>query len=167
MAYKMEFEIQDEKGLISSSTVYVPTGQSLAAYSSFAQDWVDAALPLVWGIIRGAKICLHVPISSIDQTGKPAENSDVEEVGEYKFRSAAGFDTVLNVPAIDEDDVMPASDAMNEADANVAQLIASMINGVTLSDTVTVVQPCDAGGSDITSLRSARERFRNSGTYRR
>lgn len=167
MAYKLGFEFQDAKSKTSSSTVWVPSGFTQAQYESFAQDWIDNAAQIALGIITGAKICIRVPIGSIDQTGKPAAASDVEEVGEYIFESAAGFKTQMNLPAYDEADTLPNSDAIDQADAGPAALISAMLNGVTLTDTVTVVEPCDIGGSDIDTLLSATERFRNSGKFRR
>lgn len=167
MPHKLSFEIEDEKGAKASSLLYVPTGLTMAQYETFAQDVVDEIVQIALGVVRGAKICLRVPISSIDQTGKPAANSDVEEIGEYIFQSSSGFKSQFNLPGYDESDTLPASDAIEQGAASPASLISAFITGVTLADTVTVVGAVDAGGDDLVTLVSARERYRNSGKKRR
>lgn len=166
MAHELSYTIIDDKGDTAKNTMYLPEGLTVAQYEEFADTLIDNIINMLLGGVLKAQLCIKVPISSIDQTGKPTATSDVENVGEFVFESASGFRSVINIPGYDESEVFAGSDVIDEAQAGASGFISAIVTGVTLTDTVTVVSPVDVGGDDLTRLITARERFRNSGPRR-
>ena len=156
------FTVRDNKGKTSTTEVKIPTGISLSNMIEFAQDLAVLFDAITNGQIINVGIGISVDISALGLTGAPGVTADVEEKGQFQFRTANGYYTTVNVPCFSDTDVVSGSDEIFQADIEVAAFIAAMTGGLTLTD-ASVVQPTDSREDDITTLVYARERFRSSG----
>ncbi len=158
---KIIFSIKDNKGKVSTTEVKIPTGITLSNMIEFAGDMAVLIDAITTGVIVGVSIGISVDTSALGLTGAAGSTADVEEKGRFQFQTAGGFYTYVNVPCWSDTDVVAGSDAIDQADVDVAAFIAAMVSGLTLID-LSVVQPTDAREDDITVLSSAFERFRAS-----
>jgi len=142
----------------SQMSIFVPVGlTNILSYLEVARSFVGFADFLVSGKFLGiAEICFGVDISGLANNTLDA-NSDVEEIGEFIFATEDNNPVIVNVPAIKEDIVLANSHQIDLANANVASFVTGMTTGVAF-------QPTDIGERDIVNLRTATERFRNSGS---
>lgn len=160
MPVEIVFSIYDKRGKSSTTSVKLVSGSQLGNTEGFAVAWADALDNLIGGVIRGATAILGVDISAL--TGNvAAAGSDVEEIASFQFETAGGIPVEVNIPGILETLVTNETGELNLAATAVADFVALMEDGITVS--ATLVEPVDVGNDDITRLIYARERFRNSG----
>jgi len=161
LAPKIIVSIRDNKGKVSTTEIKIPTGITLSNMIEFAQGIVQLIDAITTGVIVGVSIGISVDTSGLGLTAAAGSTADVEEKGRFQFQTTGGFFTTVNIPCFSDVDVLPGSDAIDQAEVNVAAFIAAMTGGLTLVDT-SVVQPSDSREDDITTLVSALERFRAS-----
>jgi len=158
--YDVVYEIQDADGDQASFQVHVGTGLTLTQYTEGIRALAALIDPLVGGIISLASFVTGVDISALTSNTATA-TSDVEEVGAFKFSSAAGFPVVVNIPGLDELQVAAGSDELDQAHPDIAAFITMMTSGIAVTGGTII--PCDIAESDIVTLDYARENFRASG----
>lgn len=160
MPIEIIYDVRDRRNKKASTSVRIINATE-AQTDAFANAWAAAIDNLIGGVIRGAVALLGVDISGL--TGNvAASTSDVEEIAEFDFRTAAGTKVIVTIPAILETLVNNDTGELNQAAPAVAAFIAMMEDGITAGGAL--VEPCDVGDEDIVSTRYARERSRNSGT---
>jgi len=142
----------------SQMSIFLPVGlTNMLSYLEVAQSFAGFADFLLSGRFLGiAELCFGVDISSLANNTLDAE-SDSEEIGEFIFETIDGKPVIVNVPGIKEDTVLANSHDIDLANANVASFVTGVTTGVAF-------QPTDIGERDIVNLRTATERFRNSGS---
>jgi len=161
---EMVFEIEDASGDVASTSVKVISTTTAANLVGFAAGFATALNNIIAGKILSAAAFLGVDISGLT-SNVVLDDSDVEHIGKFEFLSVLGFRVKVNIPCLHETSVMPTnSDAINQADSDVAAFIAAMEDGVSV--TGALIEPCDIAESDIVSVVFAREAFRNSGARR-
>lgn len=164
MPIEIVYTIEDASGDQSTTSVRVGDSTSATLLAGFATGFATALNNIIGGIIRGAAAFLRQDISGLTDNNLGG-NSDVEQIGKFEFLTETGTRVKVNVPCLDEVGVgATTSDAINQADANVAAFIAAMEDGVNV--TGALIEPCDIGEGDITEVIFAREAFRNSGARR-
>lgn len=162
MPIQIIYDIRDRRNKSASTSVRIADSNSEAQTVGFAAAWADAIDNLIGGVIRGAVALLGVDISGL-VSNVASSTSDVEEIAAFEFLTSNGVTKVeVNIPAILETLVDNDTGEMNLSAAAVAAFVAMMEDGITAGGAL--IQPCDVGSDDITVLRYARERSRNSGT---
>lgn len=159
---------------VALTTTVLDQAGKTATFSEFFADTLTVAqieegvllhAPKIDGILSGIinrmEFCVAVDLSGL--TGNTVgSTADVEEVGEFIFLTDANRRVSLNVPCINDTASVVGSDDLDQTDSDVDALIDAMIDGLTV--TGGNLQPCDADEADITAVKSARERVRNSGS---
>jgi len=153
LALIAQINLVDDKNKTSFTRVRVPTGFTIAQYTSFVQDLAQAVTNISGCRVTGASISLNFSMAGL--TAAASAVADVASKAFLKVRSAvAGFFAKMSIPTFDEDSlVLTGSDQIDTADVDVAALIALIETG-----DGTVV-PCDKYGNDLTETTIARELF--------
>lgn len=153
--------VQDQAGKTSTVTEFVASGLTIAQIEEGAQLHAPKIGNIIGGIISRMEFCVALDISGL--TGNtPAGTSDVEEVGEFVFVTAQGRDVVVNVPAINTTTSPAGSNDLDQTDPNISAFIDQMVTGVDGGSGV--FGASDVDGNDLTAVKFARERVRNSGS---
>lgn len=161
--YEVITTVQDQAAKSSTSTLYVASGLTQAQYEEGLQALAQLIDPVLSGRILALRYAIPVDISGL--TGNiAAGTSDVEEVGQFIFRTANNDPVEVNLPCINDTASAAGSDDLDQADANIAAFISMMEDG--LAVTGGTIIPTDFEGIDIASVETARERVRNSGKRR-
>lgn len=161
--FEFIFTIRDNKKKEAETTVYVPTSFTRAQLEDFGQQMAKLIDDMVSGKVVAAEFGVNVDISTL--TGNVATlASDVEEKAVFEFITSEGRVVDLTVPGLNELLVISGTNQLDQANANIAALIAMMEDGLT-ADSV-VVQPTDAAGVDVVLVKTAEENFINSGRRR-
>lgn len=164
IAYDLVVVLEDATGKNASTTLNVPRGGSLSDYSDFAVGIAQNIDAIVSGKISGIDLCLEADLSGL-ALNNAEDNSDVEELMAFQFRTAEGRPVNLNLPGISEGGpYAKTSNDLDQSEIPMAQVIAMMENGITTSGGL--IQPCDVAEDDIVDTNYARERFRASGSRR-
>ena len=142
----------------SQMSIFLPVGlTNMLSYFEVARAFVSFADFLLSGRFVGiAELCFGVDISSLVNNTLDIE-SDCEDIGEFIFETVDGNPVKVDVPGLKEDTVLANSHQIDLANVNVAGFVTGMTTGVAF-------QPTDIGERDVTVLRKATERFRNSGS---
>jgi len=159
LAVAVRFDMIDNKGKTSFTKVRIPTGFTIAAYTDFAQQMAQLISNVTQCQITRASFCVGLDLSG--GTFKAVANalSDIAQKGFIGFSTAvAGLRTKIKLPALDETVVLSGSDALDQANANVAALLTGFENGITV--TGGTISPTDMRQNDITTTDYARELFR-------
>lgn len=151
---------RDQAGKTSTNTMYVPNGLTLAQY----QEGLAAAAALLdeisGAVMEGMGYSVDVDISAL--TGNVASGTaDVEDIGAFQFATADGRPVNVNVPGIIDTLTPAGSDALDQAQVDVAAFISMFEDG--LAVTGGTIIPSDVDEDDIVSTNFAREGVRNSG----
>lgn len=167
MVYKITYTIADNDDDEANTSVYVPEGSTIANYTDFAWRYALTIQDFIFGIFRGIAT-LQVPIDISGLTGNVASaDSDVEQKSLFEFDTANPNGSVaLQVPCLNELNILLGSDELDQADPDVAAFIAMMEDGLTITGAV-VVQPTNINSEDIISTKVARAITVNSGRRRR
>ena len=148
--------VQDDKGMRSTMIVHLPFATLAQDALDFVGLLVDDIDPLVIGGIVSAGVTLAADIAGHGAIGP---TSDVQEKGEFAFRTVNNFLFRVALSAFDESFVLGASQTINTGDALVQAFRDDLLNGIVVPSTATVI-PVDSRAEDLTSLESALERFR-------
>lgn len=166
LAPTIQFTARDNDNDDSSTSIHVPSGNTLAQYTEFAGDFAALLEGVMIGALNPtARLSIPVDISAL--TGNvAADTSDVEEVASFQFADANNEPVDLNIPALNlTDDLLAASDALDTADTDIAALITAMESG--LAVTGGTIQPSSIAEADIQDTFYARRYTRPSGKRRR
>lgn len=156
LAVFITLTFEDAKGKTSRTSVKVPVGFSIPEYVDAAQRIATSLIANTEALLTDVTVCLGLNITTSQAA---AAGADVQEKAQFVFDTANSMTHVVYWPTLDESVVLANSDALDEANVDVAAFIDAMVNGITLVDT-TNVQPVNARDDDITSLTYAREYFR-------
>jgi len=152
---------RDQANKTSTNTLYVPNGLTLAQM----QEGLVAAAVLLdevsGAVMEGMGYNVDVDISALTGNGGTS-TADVEDIGAFQFRTADGRPVNVNVPAIIDTLSIAGSDALDQADTDIAAFISMFEDG--LATTGGTIQPTDVDEDDIVSVIYAREEVRNSGS---
>lgn len=156
LTHQVFITIQDDKGLQSTMIVHIPAATLAVDAVDFAGLLVNEVAPLTTGGIVAAGVSLAADIvghGTIDPL------SDVQEKGEFTYRTVNNFPAKVSLSTLDEQFVLGASQTLDIGDPLVAAFNSAMLVGIVVPSTAVVV-PTDGRGEDLTSLQSALERFR-------
>lgn len=154
------YTVKDDSGDEGTTTINIPTGFDLSQLTEFGAGMATLLDAILSGKVLTADFCVSVDISSLT-SNTALSTSDVEEIGNFQFRTVGNFPVFVNVPTIDELTVLSSQDDLDQADPAVAAFIAAMETGIAV--TAGTISPCDVGEDDIALTVYARERFRASG----
>lgn len=161
MSTQIIYDIRDRRNKSATTSVRC-SSDSETQVEGFAAAWADAIDNLIGGVIRSAIALLHADISGLASNVAGA-SSDVEEIASFQFSTSNGITKVeVNIPGILETLIDNDTGQVNLAAGAVAAFVAMMEDGITAGGAL--MEPCDVGSDDITTLNYARERSRNSGT---
>ena len=159
LAVAIRYDFIDDKGKTSFTKIRVPTGNTIAQYTEFAQAMGQFIANMSSCRITGGSITFTIDLSGLGLKSAAASITDVFQKGYFAFNSAAtGFFKRLRVPTLSEAKVSAGSDGINTVDADVAAFINAMNNGIVV--TGGTITPTTERGHDLVSLSEAREVFR-------
>lgn len=166
MAFFVLYTIEDEDGKQSTTEIKIPSTSVFTNAAIFAAEMAQLIDPLVRGVIRRIGIGFLVDLSGITPALKTAAlaGADVEEGARFQFLTDNGFFTSLRLPTFDEAFILPATDQVDLADADVAAFTTAMISGINLvpAGGTGTTQPTSNRDEDLVSLTSALESFQSS-----
>lgn len=158
VSFEVVYTVEDESGGTSQFSLFFPVTFTLTDYLEAARGYAAFFDAVLTGKFHGlAELCFGVDISGLTNN-LAGVTGDVEEIGSFVFRSDQDFPVKVNVPAIDDSKVLPGTHQLDTSDAAVAGFITLMETGSG------GVAPCDISEFQITTLESATEKFRNSGS---
>lgn len=151
---------RDQANKEGTNTMYVSPGLTINQMTEGIQALAQLIDTVLNAVIRGFDFTLSIDLSGL--TGNVAAGtSDVQEVGEFIFATAANRPVILNLPCINDASSPAGSDDIDQTDPDMAAIISMMEDGlVTAGGTII---PTDVDEQDIVALVTARERMRNSG----
>ena len=149
----IQVDFVDAKNKTSFTRIRVPTGFTIAQYTTFAEDVCQAISDISGCVITGASIGLNLTMTGLATT--VTAGADIAVKAFFKFRSAvAGFFAKMALPTFDEETlVLAGTDQIDTADTAVAAYIALVETGDG------TILPCDKYGNDLTALDISRELF--------
>lgn len=156
LTHQVFITIEDNKGMQSTLIVHIPAATEAQDAVDFAGLLVNEVDPLVLGGIVNAGVTLAADIAGHGAIGP---TSDVQEKGEFAFRTVNNFLFRVALSAFDEAFVLDASQNINTADDDVVDFFEALTDGLVVPSTETVI-PCDSRGEDLLTLAAALERFR-------
>lgn len=158
VAFALVYEVQDESGDRSTTTVHLPTAFTIAQFREFGRALAGFVDDLSLGLIVGAGITVEIDISAL--TGNVVGlGADIYEVGAFQFVTAEGRPVEINIPGI-LPGVVTSGDEIDQGDADVAAFIAAIENG--LAVTGGTASPSDVDEGDITDVVYSRFETRSS-----
>ena len=161
LAPKIEYTIRDGDGDVAVTAFYAEIGRTLVDYQELAEQHAEVVEGVILGeidLIAG----LSVPVDISSLTGNTvADDSDVEQIAAFQFSDADGEPVNLNVPAVNNLDIVVGSDALDQTDTQIAALITMMESGIAV--TGGTILPCSIREADIQDTIYARKETRNSG----
>jgi hypothetical protein len=148
-----QIDFKDAKNKSSFTRIRLPTGLTIAQYTSFVQDAAQAATDISGCIVTGASIGINFTFTGLGAAAAAA--ADVASKGFFKVRSAvAGFFAKMSIPTFDEDTLVVAgTDQIDTADTAVAAYITLVETGDG------TVAPCDKYGNDLVDVEISVEQF--------
>lgn len=165
MPYFIQYQVKDNDNDSSNTGWYVPEGLTLAQYAEAAIEYAQVMFPFLFGVIQTvAKMKVPVDLSGL--TGNVASaDSDVEQVAAFEFLTPGGNTSKLNIPCLNELDMLDFTDELDTSDPNIAAIIAAMEDGLLVN--AVQVQPSNIADEDFIATLYARAETRNSGRRRR
>jgi hypothetical protein len=161
LTYEVIYSIEDDSGDVSTTSIKLLPGNTLVQYNAFAVGMATLIDALVDGKTFGADLAVSVDLSGLS-TNLLVGAADVEEVGAFQFTTTENRIVNLNVPGIVENLTLAGSDDLDVTHASVGGIITAMETGIAV--TGGTIAPCGKGEDSITIVKSARERFRSSGS---
>ncbi len=156
LTHQVFITVKDDKGLSSTMIVHLPIATLPQDAIDFADELINDVDPLILGGIVAAGVSFAADIAGHGTIGP---TSDVQEKGEFTFRTVNNFPFKHALSTLDEAFVLGASQTLDTGDPLVDALVQDMLVGIVVPSTATVI-PVDGRGEDLTSLESALERFR-------
>lgn len=159
MAVYIYFNIEDDKGDVSTVEIPFPSATTITDLPLLVQAFGDLIDPLVSGGLRDAGVRMSVSVTGFPTAA--GSLSDVQEKGEFVFRTVNGFLKRLNLPTFVETLILPGTKEIDQADTDVAAFITAMEDGIDLAGSggSGVVQPCDLRDEDLTEIVNALENW--------
>lgn len=148
-----QIDFKDAKNKSSFTRIRIPTGLTIAQYTSFVQDAAQALTDISGCIVTGASIGINFTFTGLGAAAAAA--ADVASKAFFKVRSSvAGFFAKFQIPTFDEDGLVVAgTDEIDTADTAVATFITLVETGDG------TVAPCDKYGNDLVDVEISREHF--------
>lgn len=156
LTHQVFITVQDAKGLQSTLIVHLPFATVPQDAIDFAELLVDEVDPLIKAGVVAAGVTFATDIAGHETI---QATSDVQEKGEFAFRTVNNFLFRFALSGFDENFVVASSQQIDLTDANVIDLVDAMIDGLIVPSTATVI-PVDSRAEDLTVLESGLERFR-------
>lgn len=161
-AVQIIYTVKDNKGKLSTCTIKVPTGLTVANYIEFGQEMGTLINNIIIGQIVNVGVAITVDMLP-GWAQSPGLTSDVEEKASWQYMAAGNWRTGAKVPTLSELLVVDGSDNLDLTEASIIAFNDAMIDGIDLPVGLITVEPCDARENDIESLVFGREVFRASG----
>lgn len=153
LALIAQIDYVDGKNKASFTRVRVPTGFTVAQYTTFVQDLAQAVCDITGCLITGASINLSFSLTGLNTIASAASNVAAKMFLTVKS-AVAGFFSKFSIPTFLGDTMVTAgTDQVNLADTDVAALVTL------LEDGDGTVVPCDKYGNALTTTDIARELF--------
>jgi len=159
----IHYETEDATGKKGTNAFSIPKVFSLSQYVEFARAMALLMDAILGGVITKAELVVGADVSALANNASYS-TGDVEEVGSFMFTTGDGRPVDLNVPCIDELKEAAGTDALDQADADIAALITAVEDGIATAGGT--ISPCDRGEDDLITTVYARSEFRNSGKRR-
>jgi hypothetical protein len=158
LAVTIQLDFKDAKNKSSSTKVRVPTGNTIAQYVEFAQDFAQLAANISTARIIGVSVNFALDISG-GLSNVISNLSNVASKAFLQFRSSvSGFFAKMKIPTFDEDNlVIVGTEDIDTTVLAVDDLITAITGG--LAVTGGTIAPCDKYGNDLTDLSFARGIF--------
>lgn len=154
------FIVTDAKGDASEIAIQIPIATSFADYPRLVRALGDLINPLITGGLKQAGFRATVDLGAFGWGPVALLVSDVQEKGEFVFRTVNGFLKRLNLPTFDEQFFVPNSNLIDLADPLVAAFTDAMVDGVDLTALGgTTVDPVDTRNEDLVALTRATENW--------
>lgn len=158
---KIVLTYRDNSNKRATSEHYIDPTPLLAQQTQAALAFALLVDNVIAARVSDANVVVDIDISGLAQT-TPLAGADVEEVGEFISRSTSGHKAIMNLPGIESNATGVGTDDLDRVDTGIAAIISALEDGIVVTGGVPIV-PCDAGGDDLVSVDTARERVRNSG----
>lgn len=151
--YCIYMGVRDDKGLSATLEFCIPDTYTIAQASSYASALAVAVDDLIGGQIEklGIRYGLDLPVAL---KSAPAANSDVEEGATFTWNVDGGFVSSNRLPTFLETFLQTGSSLVDLTDATV-QAFTDLI----LTGDLTVLGAVDYRGTNIDSVKTARETF--------
>ena len=155
LALIAQVDYVDGKNKSSFTRVRVPTGFTIAQYTSFVLDLAQAVKNISGCLITGASINLSFSLEGLGLNTIASSAANVAAKMFLKIKSAvAGFFAKMSIPTFLGDTLVVAgTDEIDLADTDVATLVTLLEDG-----NGTVI-PCDKYGNALSTTDIARELF--------
>lgn len=161
-AVSVNFTILDGKGKSSITKIRIPTGFTVDQYIAFAQAFAQLVANVINGTITDVSISLPISLSGATIRAVAGIIADVAKKAIFIVRSSVvGLFTKFFFPTYNEINTVVGSDDLDDADPDVAALIAIVEDGVNVSGTI--VTPRDLRGNPLDTVTETREIFRRFG----
>ena len=164
VAVELVFDIKDEANNPSTTSLKIPTGFTISQYTEFSRGMADAIDDFIDGKIEGASICFVADLSALSANATSGVD-DVQELASFDYETIFGRAVSINIPAVPQTKVLVGSNDLDQADVDIAAFNTAILSGIAV--TGGTITPCDIAEDDITTLKSARERFRSRGKRRK
>ncbi len=156
LTHQVFITFQDDAGRKATAIVHIPVATLAQDAVDFAGLLINELDPLVVGGIVAGGVTLAADIAGHGAIGP---TSDVQEKGEFSYNTFNNFIHSVGIPTFDEALVVAGSGVIDTGQADVIDFNNAMLLGLVVPSTNTVI-PVDSRGEDLTSLKSALERFR-------
>lgn len=162
LAATINVTIADAKGKSSITKIRVPNGFTITQYAEAGVALAQLIANLSEGVITEVSVSLPVSLSGATIRAAAMSIADVAKKALFMARSSiTGLFGKFFIPTYNEINTVSGSDQLNDADADVAALVAIIENGINVSGVF--IQPCDLRGNDLVDVSEAREIFRKFG----
>lgn len=161
LTYEVIYSIEDDSGEVSTTAIKINPGNTIAQYTEFGAAMATLIDALVDGKTIAADLAIGVDLSALS-LNLLVGTADVEEIGAFQFTTTENRLVNLNIPGITDNLVLEGSDDLDVTHASVGAIITAMETGIAV--TGGTIAPCGKGEDSITIIKSARERFRSSGS---
>ncbi len=156
LTHQVFVTIQDKAGLKSTMIVHIPIATTPQDALDFADLLINEIDPIINGGIVSAGVTLAADIAGHEAIGS---TSNVQERGEFVWNTENGFLHSVGVPTWIETLVVAGSRQLDVAQVDVEDFVEAMEDGLAVPSTNLIV-PVDSRGEDLTTRKSALERFR-------
>lgn len=154
---RVTINLVDGEGHSSEVTIYLPDTLALDKLAIAAAAYGD----LIEDISEAVVISASAAFTLFSGSGTPLAASDVEEKARFVWGVANTTKKVLqSIPAFIKAKILPNSNQVDLADADVDAFYDAMVTGLTVGADTFV--PKDSEGRDINGLRAAKQAYTRS-----
>jgi len=158
MATTINFNMVDDKGKASKTSVRVPSTFAISDYVEFAQAFAQLLVNVSNARITGVSVNFSVDLSSLGLKTVASGVASVAVKMQGIFSTVAGIIAKWLIPAPLEVNVVSGSDDFDQADPDIAPLVSAFEDGIAV--TGGTMEFTNGRGSDITAISTLRETFR-------